>query len=57
MPGEIITQDAIDYLREVLSLGGVITGCSDDSLRTVQVILWSHKIYLISRRDAEAQRD
>ncbi len=38
MPGEIITQDAIDYLQEVLVSGGVITGCSDDTLETVQVI-------------------
>ncbi|MDJ0899621.1 MAG: aminotransferase class I/II-fold pyridoxal phosphate-dependent enzyme [Xenococcus sp. MO_188.B8] len=38
MPGEIITQDAIAYLQEVLSSGGVITGCSDDTLETVQVI-------------------
>ncbi len=38
MPGEVITQDAIDYLQEVLSCGGIITGCSDDTLETVQVI-------------------
>ena len=39
MPGEIITQDAIAYLQEVLSCGGIITGCSNDSLETVQVIV------------------
>ncbi len=38
MPGEIITQDAIDYLQEVLSSGGVITGCSDNTLETIKVI-------------------
>ena len=38
MPGEVITQGAINYLRKVLNSGGVITGCSDDSLETVQVI-------------------
>lgn len=39
MPGEVITQEAINYLREVLSCGGVITGCSDDSLETIKVII------------------
>ena len=38
MPGEIITQDAIDYLQEVLNCGGIITGCSDDTLETIKVI-------------------
>jgi len=38
MPGEVITQDAIAYLQEVSNFGGVITGCSDDRLKTVQVI-------------------
>nr|WP_238568915.1 aminotransferase class I/II-fold pyridoxal phosphate-dependent enzyme [Xenococcus sp. PCC 7305] len=38
MPGEIITQDAIAYLQKVLNCGGVITGCRDDTLATVQVI-------------------
>ena len=38
MPGEIITLDAIAYLQEVLSFGGIITGCSDDTLETVKVI-------------------
>ncbi|MEM9273957.1 MAG: aminotransferase class I/II-fold pyridoxal phosphate-dependent enzyme [Cyanobacteria bacterium P01_F01_bin.143] len=39
MPGEVITQGAIVYLQEVLNFGGIITGCSDDILKTVQVIL------------------
>ncbi len=38
MPGEIITQDAINYLQEVLNCGGIITGCSDNNLETVKVI-------------------
>lgn len=38
MPGEAISQDAIDYLRQVLALGGRITGCSDPSLKTLKVI-------------------
>jgi arginine/lysine/ornithine decarboxylase len=37
MPGEVITQEAIDYLQQVLKSGGVITGCSDD-LKTITVI-------------------
>ena len=39
IPGEVITQDAIDYLQEVLSSGGVITGCCDHSLETLKVLL------------------
>ena len=38
MPGEIITSEAIDYLEQVLSLGGIITGCSDPSLKTIEVV-------------------
>ncbi len=38
MPGEIITTEAINYLQQVLTLGGRITGCSDPNLKTIQVI-------------------
>lgn len=38
MPGEIITQEAITYLGQVLTLGGTITGCSDPSVSTLRVI-------------------
>jgi arginine/lysine/ornithine decarboxylase len=38
MPGEIITLGSIDYLQEVLAAGGTITGCSDNSLQTLEVI-------------------
>ena len=38
MPGEIITQETIHYLQELLKLGGIIAGCSDNTLTTVQVI-------------------
>ncbi|MBR8827514.1 MAG: aminotransferase class I/II-fold pyridoxal phosphate-dependent enzyme [Gomphosphaeria aponina SAG 52.96 = DSM 107014] len=37
-PGEIISVEAIDYLQEVLTLGGRITGCQDPTLYTLQVI-------------------
>ena len=38
MPGEVITREAIDYLQQVLKSGGVITGCSDETLKTIMVI-------------------
>lgn len=39
MPGERITHEAIIYLQEVLALGGVISGCSDSRLQTIQIIV------------------
>ncbi|NET08973.1 MAG: aminotransferase class I/II-fold pyridoxal phosphate-dependent enzyme [Merismopedia sp. SIO2A8] len=38
MPGEVILPEAIQVLQEILASGGVITGCSDVSLQTLQVI-------------------
>ncbi|MBE9168929.1 aminotransferase class I/II-fold pyridoxal phosphate-dependent enzyme [Pleurocapsales cyanobacterium LEGE 06147] len=38
MPGEAIAPEAIDYLQQVLVLGGTITGCSDPTLKTLKVI-------------------
>ena len=38
MPGETITSEAIDYLQQVLALGGTITGSSDPSLKTIEVV-------------------
>ncbi|CBN54950.1 hypothetical protein OSCI_1390001 [Kamptonema sp. PCC 6506] len=38
IPGEIITQEAVEYLQEVLILGGCITGCSDPTLKTFKVV-------------------
>ena len=38
MPGEIITPQAVEYLQEVLILGGCITGCSDPTLKTFKVV-------------------
>ncbi len=37
-PGEAITPDAICYLQQVLACGGVLTGCTDSSLETLNVI-------------------
>jgi arginine/lysine/ornithine decarboxylase len=38
MPGEIITPEALDYLQQVLTAGGKITGCSDTGLQTLKVV-------------------
>jgi lysine decarboxylase len=38
IPGEVITAEALDYLQTVQQLGGIISGCSDSSLKTFQVI-------------------
>lgn len=38
MPGEAITPAALDYLQQILDLGGNITGCSDPTLQTLKVV-------------------
>ena len=38
IPGEIITPQAVEYLQEVLILGGCITGCNDSTLKTFKVV-------------------
>ena len=38
MPGEMINPAAIEYLQQVLALGGSITGCSDPTLKTLKVV-------------------
>ena len=38
MPGELITQGALEYLQQIQSMGGFITGCADTSLKTLKVI-------------------
>lgn len=40
MPGEIINPAALEYLQQVLALGGNITGCSDPSFKTLKVVSW-----------------
>ncbi|MDY7014035.1 MAG: lysine decarboxylase, partial [Cyanobacteriota bacterium] len=39
MPGEAIAPSAPNNLRQILALGGSVTGCSDPSLETLKVIL------------------
>ncbi|MBD2088007.1 aminotransferase class I/II-fold pyridoxal phosphate-dependent enzyme [Trichocoleus sp. ST-U3] len=38
MPGEAIAPSALDYLQQILALGGSITGCSDPTLKTLKVV-------------------
>ncbi|NJK74192.1 MAG: aminotransferase class I/II-fold pyridoxal phosphate-dependent enzyme [Microcoleus sp. SU_5_6] len=38
MPGEIITQTAVEYLQQIQAAGGKITGCSDPNLKTLKVV-------------------
>jgi arginine/lysine/ornithine decarboxylase len=38
MPGELISQELLDYLQTILDLGGTITGGSDDNLTTFRVL-------------------
>jgi arginine decarboxylase len=37
-PGEVVTEGAIAYLQQVIAAGGVVTGCADRHLRTLNVI-------------------
>lgn len=38
VPGEIITADALAYLRRTLDLGGELVGCSDPNLATIEIV-------------------
>jgi arginine/lysine/ornithine decarboxylase len=38
MPGEVITEAAIEFLRQVLEAGGVVSGCADANLQTLRVV-------------------
>jgi arginine decarboxylase len=38
IPGEIITSEAIDYLRSILDLGGEVVGCSNPDLETIRTV-------------------
>ena len=38
MPGEVITAEAIAYLKQILIAGGTITGCNDPTLQTIQTL-------------------
>lgn len=38
MPGELITNTALEYLRKIKNMGGFITGCADETLQTLKVV-------------------
>lgn len=38
-PGEVLTEAALQQLRQVLRSGGTVTGCSDGSLETLRVVV------------------
>ena len=38
IPGEIITADALSYLKQILDLGGELVGCSDPTLKNISVV-------------------
>lgn len=37
-PGEVVTEGAIAHLQQVIAAGGIITGCADRHLRTLNVV-------------------
>ena len=39
LPGERLTQETVDYIREVVEHGGWVRGAVDRSLRTIRVVL------------------
>ncbi|MBW4578542.1 MAG: aminotransferase class I/II-fold pyridoxal phosphate-dependent enzyme [Tildeniella nuda ZEHNDER 1965/U140] len=38
MPGEVVSEAAIAYLKAILTLGGTLSGCADPSLQTLRVV-------------------
>ena len=38
IPGEIITAGAIEYLRQILDLGGEVVGCTDPDLQSIEIV-------------------
>ncbi|MCC5656665.1 aminotransferase class I/II-fold pyridoxal phosphate-dependent enzyme [Nostoc sp. XA010] len=38
MPGEVITQSVLEYLQQIQTMGGFISGCNDISLKTLKVV-------------------
>ncbi|ODG97333.1 arginine decarboxylase [Nostoc sp. KVJ20] len=38
MPGEVITKFILDYLQQIQTMGGFISGCADTSLKTLKVV-------------------
>ncbi len=38
IPGEVVTAEALAYLRQIFDLGGELVGCSDPTLANIQVV-------------------
>ncbi|MGL5835929.1 MAG: aminotransferase class I/II-fold pyridoxal phosphate-dependent enzyme [Waterburya sp.] len=38
MPGEMITMEAVAYLKQLVAAGGTITGCNDPTIQTIQTL-------------------
>ncbi|PHM08507.1 aminotransferase class I/II-fold pyridoxal phosphate-dependent enzyme [Nostoc sp. 'Peltigera malacea cyanobiont' DB3992] len=38
MPGEVITKSVLEYLQQIQSMGGFISGCNDISLKSLKVV-------------------
>jgi arginine/lysine/ornithine decarboxylase len=38
LPGEVVSEEALDYLMAVLQAGGSVMGCSDATLKTLRVL-------------------
>ncbi len=39
LPGEVVTVEAVAYLRQIQAQGGVISGCADETLATLRVLV------------------
>jgi arginine decarboxylase len=37
-PGELLTQEAVDYLEQIVAMGGMVEGASDETLDTFRVV-------------------
>jgi arginine decarboxylase len=37
-PGELLTDDAVDYLEQVIAMGGMVEGASDETLESFRVV-------------------
>ncbi len=38
LPGEAISVEALAYLHRVLASGGIVSGCTDPTLKTLKVV-------------------
>jgi arginine decarboxylase len=37
-PGELLTQEVVDYLEQIVAMGGMVEGASDEALETFRVV-------------------